>query len=267
MAVIKYDVSESDPGSAKGGAQSVPKRGVKVVKIEYIKDRRPEKNDFEVKATIAQGDNKNYPYWDYINFGESSVWKMDQFLMAIGVADADSKRKGQFDPAKQKGKLVKVDTKVENDDDGEPVRSKIRAWLGMADDSDDENDDDMSDDDNDSDTSDDENTEDSDSDSDTEDGDDYDGWELSDLRAELKDRGLDTKGGKSVLITRLREDDGASDESGNGDEDDADRDYDNWDAADIKAELKERGLNASGRLPTLIQRLKDSDGQESAFDS
>ena len=128
MAVIKYDVTDSDPGSAKGGAQSVPKRGVKVVKIESIKDRRPEKNDMEVKAIIAQGDNKNYPYWDYINFGEASVWKMDQFLMALGIAEEDSKRRGQFDPAKQKGKLVKVDTKVENDDDGEPVRSRIRSW-------------------------------------------------------------------------------------------------------------------------------------------
>jgi len=260
MAVIKYDVSESDPGSAKGGAQSVPKRGVKVVKIESIKDRRPEKNDMEVKAIIAQGDNKNYPYWDYINFGEASVWKMDQFLMALGIAEEDSKRKGQFDPAKQKGKLVKVDTKVENDDDGEPVRSRIRSWLALADDTDDESDQDTSDDENDEDTQDD-----SDAEAEAEVVDDYDEWELSDLRAELKDRGLDTKGAKTALVNRLREDDGTTGEAEPDAEDEVD--YENWDAADIKAELKERGLNASGRLPTLIQRLKESDGQESAFDS
>lgn len=267
MATIKYDVSESDPGNAKGGALAVPKKGVKVVEIEYIKDRRPEKNDFEVKAHIARGDNKNYPYWDYINFGESSVWKMDQFLMALGIATETSKRKGTFDPDKQKKKLVKVDTIQEMDEDGDPRRSKIRAWLGLADDSDDGSGDDEQDDDNDEDQQDDEGENESEPEESSDSGDaedDFDDWDLSDLRAELKDRGLDTKGGKSALVARLREAENGGDDS--GDEEPAPDEYDDWDDADIKSELKDRGLNAAGRRATLLERLREDDAKQSAFD-
>ena len=263
MATIKYDVSGSDPQNAKGGALAVPKKGVKIVKIESIKDRRPDKNDMEVKAVIAKGDNKNYPYWDYVNFGEASEWRMDQFLMAIGVATETTKRKGEFDPVKivKAGKLIKVDTRVETDEDGDPVRSRIRSWIGIADDEDDDDDSDSHDDEGD------EDSQDSDE-GDTEDegeseGDDYDEWEVSDLRAELKDRGLETKGAKSALVTRLRESDAPGEPEAGEDEPD---EYDEWDDADIKSELKDRGLNASGRRATLIARLREDDGKRSAFD-
>lgn len=263
MAVIKFDVSASDPGEAKGGALQVPKRGVKVVKIVSITDRRSKgKDDLEVKAVIAQGDNKHYPYWDYLNFGEASVWKMDQFLQAIGVATG-SKRTGQFDPTKQINKLVKVDTRVETDEDGEPVRSRIRAWLGLADEVDDETDVDETDDSSDDDEADDDGgDEDETAADDSEPDDDYDDWEVSDLRAELKDKGLDTKGGKPALIARLREADNATDEGTAGEDD-----YDDWDVADLKAELEERGLKAAGRKSTLIEKLREDDTKGSAFDS
>jgi len=267
MATIKYDVSGSDPQNAKGGALAVPKKGVKIVKIESIKDRRPDKNDMEVKAVIAKGDNKNYPYWDYVNFGEASEWRMDQFLMAIGVATETSKRKGEFDPVKivKAGKLIKVDTRVETDEDGDPVRSRIRSWIGIADDEDDEGDDETQDDEGDEDTQDDEGDSDEGDEGEAEaEGDDYDEWEVSDLRAELKDRGLETKGAKSALVTRLRESDG-SPEDGADAEPEADE-YDEWEDADIKSELKDRGLNASGRRATLIARLREDDGKGSAFD-
>jgi hypothetical protein len=42
--------------------------------------------------------------------------------------------------------------------------------------------------------------------------DDYDEWDVEDLRTELKDRSLATKGGKRVLIGRLRRDDAEGDE-------------------------------------------------------
>jgi hypothetical protein len=41
--------------------------------------------------------------------------------------------------------------------------------------------------------------------------DDYDEWDLEDLRTELKDRSLATKGGTKVLIARLRRDDAEGD--------------------------------------------------------
>jgi hypothetical protein len=47
---------------------------------------------------------------------------------------------------------------------------------------------------------------------DTEPDDDYDEWSLEDLRTELKDRSLATKGGKRVMIARLRRDDAEGDE-------------------------------------------------------
>ena len=268
MAVIKYDVSGSDPANAKGGALTVPKKGIKFVKIESIKDRRPEKNDLEVKAVIAKGDNKGYPYWDYPNFGEASQWRMDQFLMAIGVATETSKRKGTFDPVKvvKAGKLIKVDTKVETDDEGDPVRSRIRSWIGLAEEEDDEGDSDAQDDEGDDDAQDDsDDGDDADDGDDSEGGDDFDEWEVSDLRAELKDRGLDTKGPKSALIERLRESDGTGGDDGDDAEPEADE-YDEWDDADIKAELEGRNLNSKGRRATLIQRLREDDGKGSAFD-
>ena len=42
--------------------------------------------------------------------------------------------------------------------------------------------------------------------------DDYEEWSLEDLRTELKDRSLATKGGKKVMITRLRRDDAEGDD-------------------------------------------------------
>jgi hypothetical protein len=69
---------------------------------------------------------------DYVSFSSDSVWKLDQFLQAMGVATASRGRKGKFDPAKMVGKYVLINVKQDRSGEGDEYRARVRAVLRDA---------------------------------------------------------------------------------------------------------------------------------------
>lgn len=151
MPVIKFDVTASDPErAARGGGGGEPAPvGTYVCEIVTCDDEKPDNKDRRLHVvykivgdTNGEPIEENYSWLhDYINLvQESSVWKLDQFLLAVGVA-TDSKRTGSFDPEKQVGKQVKVFVRNETynrEVNGEMVSSisakpaGTYAWDGAA---------------------------------------------------------------------------------------------------------------------------------------
>ena len=139
MPVLKFDVSASDPEEARGKEMTQARPGVYLGKVTKIVIAKPEGKDqrLEVTGQITEGEFKGWMNTDYINMeSEATVWKMDQFLQAIGEADS-TKRKGSFNTDKIVGKAVKI--RVRGDSftpEGETVaqyRGKIAAWLSIDD--------------------------------------------------------------------------------------------------------------------------------------
>lgn len=139
MPMIKFDVSASDPEAAVGGGEP-PKPGVYSCKIVGCKLGYKKKEDSEeldksrprievIYQVLDDGEFKGSQLYDYISLGEASVWKLDQFLLALGLASS-KKRTGQWDPEKQKSKEVKVLVAKDNNSDGE-YRAKVRKVLRL----------------------------------------------------------------------------------------------------------------------------------------
>jgi hypothetical protein len=96
------------------------------------------------------------------------------------------------------------------------------------------------------------------------------------LRALIKEEGLKEQAGVKVLKTdsdddlrekiatamEIPEDEEESEEESDEEEEEEDdeaADYSTWDIADLKAELKERGLKPDGRKSILVKRLEQDD--------
>jgi hypothetical protein len=120
---ITYDVRDSDPDKAraKEGFEK-PKPGVyaaKVVAIEhaFAKDDRTGKPDKERPMLVVQYEitDKRYPgswMWDRVPLNsEAAKWKLDQFLLAFGITDGKTKRKGSFDPEALHGEPCRIRVK------------------------------------------------------------------------------------------------------------------------------------------------------------
>ena len=105
-------------------------------------------------------------------------------------------------------------------------------------------------------------------------------YTLAQLRAELKSRNLPTTGKKSDLVTRLEEDDFEAilgnvephdfevdldgDDTYNGDyeeETETQKDFTTMTVAELKEELKSRGLRVSGKKQELIDRLTSASAE------
>lgn len=226
MAKIAFDVSSQNPADSAGGNFKTPKPGVYSVVLKEVKAEKPDGKDrrLAITAEIKSGEFKGSRMWEYISLeSEAVAWKLDQFLLACGIATT-KKRKGSFDTDDVQGMTIKVRVKHETYN-GE-VRARIGAFLEGSDEDDEESDtdeddedlddaenDESEDDEDEDDGEDDEDggdDEDEDSSDDDEDSDDYDSWSVPDLRTELKERELSTKGGKAILVKRLRADDNGS---------------------------------------------------------
>lgn len=218
MAKVKFDVSGSDPDEAVGGNFEPPKPGVYKCKVFDVNsgfkkgdDGKPDKSAprLEVVYEVQDKAYKGSRLFDYISFGESSQWKLDQFLQAFGLA-TKKKRKGTFDTDDVKGELCKV--RVKADTYNGEYSAKVGAVMALAEDEDaDEDEEDEEEEDEeieDEDEEDEDEEEEEEEDDEEEAEDDYDDWGIPALRKELRDRELDDKGKKQQLIDRLREDDG-----------------------------------------------------------
>lgn len=136
MPTVSYDVSGNDPTNIGGG--DITPKGVHVAVIKelnsgFSKDDsgRPDKSRPRLEV-VYQVETGNYtPVWDYISFGESSQWKLDQFLQALGLADT-SKRKGKFKTEEQVGRKVRINVKHEPgrtvDDD---PKARVKAVMAL----------------------------------------------------------------------------------------------------------------------------------------
>jgi hypothetical protein len=117
---IAYDVSGVDHEKTEKGESGliVPPKGVYTCWVSAIEsvEKKNNKDESQLKFTfrVCEGNNKNYPFYDYVDpSAESQAWKLDQLLYALGI-DTKSKEAGNFNTdtyvgvGKNKGKKTKV---------------------------------------------------------------------------------------------------------------------------------------------------------------
>jgi len=138
MAKLKYDVSGTKHEDSVGREWKLPPQGVHDVKITAIDlETPPEKNVrlHIVARIINEKEADNYaPLHDYIPTElESMVWKLDQFLAAIGLT-SKTKRKGELDTEKVKGMVVRNTIAHETDtyNGTTRTRAKLGIWLAKS---------------------------------------------------------------------------------------------------------------------------------------
>lgn len=301
MATIKYDVSDVEAGG--GGEQ--PQPGMYKGKIVSVTHRTQKANgdpanDLEVVVDIGGNYSRQ---WTYIGLNKNTAWKLREFTDAMGL-----KPKGEIDPKKLEGKPVSVKIAADKDLDGN-YRGKIKNLFkpGSTDDVDTdgdaadsyedwsledlkeeietrgldlpkgratkekliavlEADDETAGDDGD----------DGDGEESTSTNDEYDGWDESDLKEEIENRGI---GGnisgrktKAKMIEALRADDAGAGDDEEGEDTEPDDDYDDWDDDDLKTEFESRNeqgadLKISGRKTRekLLAALREDDKNAEAF--
>lgn len=252
MPKIKYDVR----GVESGGGPRLPV-GVYKGKLTKIVVETPEGMDKRMVVTVKATGAKNAKYMplnDYINLeSEAAAWKVRQFLEATGKVDGKKGESGTLDTDTLVG--TEVMFRVREDTYNGEYSPKVGAWLkstGEASEDDEPDDDDEPD---------------TDADDGEGEGDEesYSDWDDDDLIAELEERELDVpmtgRGSKKKLnrdkaIELLEETD--EDDEDDGDDEEGE-DYSEWELADLKAELKERGLKSTGPKAALIKRLEEDD--------
>jgi hypothetical protein len=269
--LVKYDNTGVEE-SGGGTGVKVP-IGLRVAEIVSVTPRDTKSdgspaNDLQVILNF--GEEYDWGYM-YIGLSDAAKWKMAEFTRALNMKD-----KGQFDPDKLKGKLLRV--KVNNGEyDGEysPNFGKLFApqpgdEVGQASFSSngasgpDAEDYGTTDD-----SANDHGTPPPSTDADIcrEDPEDpeigsYDDWPDEDIAAEVEARDLTLPGGRGSArnkgIKALREDDAAAD-AGDGDDagedpDSGDDDYDTWDLDQLQKEWEDRQM---GELPSIRGRNRD----------
>lgn len=261
MPKIKYDVSDVEPGRDFDTPLPKGTYRMKVADVTEGESKSSGKPMLTVEYEMPTGEHKGRKLWDYIVLEESSAWKLRQFVDAVGA-----KAKGTLDTDKVVGERVLVRVKHETDDrdpDDPVVRARVGSVSAIPDDAEDEDDDDDADDD-------DEPTRGSGADDSGDDdeltAEDLDEYDRDDLEALIEEEDLDVKHNSKtklpVLRERIAEALGLDDEDDEEEDDDEDEaDYSELSLADLKAELKDRGLPVRGPKAKLVARLEDDDNE------
>ncbi len=240
---IKYDVSDVEASDFK-----VAPAGLYRAKITQCLDAKPEGKDrrLELIYEIVGTDEKYGRIYDYVNLeSEAAAFRLRALVDAVGL-----KPKGTLDTSKIEGEEIMLRVKHETWND--EVRAKAGSLLPADESGeDDEDEEDLEDDEDEEDEgeayeemptaalrqeceerglkkggkkaqlvarleaddeADDEDEEEEEATDGDEDEDDYSSWEISDLKEELKERGLKSAGKKSVLVARLEKDDESDDD-------------------------------------------------------
>lgn len=249
MPKIKFDVSSTDYGSAKDFESAPP--GVYQAKIESCKPHKKKGERVATSLEVVYRPKKtrdggkleqNYGnIWDYIGLSESSEWKYAQFLEAIGVA-TEKKRKGEFNTDKAEGVTVLIRVKADKDQDGN-YKPKVASVFPLPESSDEDDEDEELEDE----EMEGEDSEDSDEESEDEDDEDADDEDEEDDDED--------------------EEDEEDDEEEESEEDEEELPYDEWELADLRAEVVERGLlkkkeASKKKSATLARLLEENDSEE-----
>jgi hypothetical protein len=214
--------------------------------------------------------------WSYVMLPghpsyDRTVWKLDQLLLATGLATT-KKRKGSFDPDEMVGEEVVVNIRPdknlndeyrgqigavmaydeetfgqEADDDGDEDEEDLDEEIEEEEEEEEEVEEDEEDDEEDEDEEDEEDEEEAGDDE----AENYSEWSIADLRAELQERDLNSRGPKPKLIERLEEDDGS------GDEDEEDEEEEEEEPAPKPAARKRKSTakaKSTGKKPTASKR-------------
>lgn len=211
MAKVKYDVRGVESG---GRNFKAPPPGVYTAKVHEVIERKSSAGNpmLEVIYEISKGDYKGSRVWDYIVLAEEFGWKLRGFLEATGQVKPGNKRSeaGTLDTDKIAGTTVLIRTKNEMYE-GEP---KAKLSSVMAPDGDEPEEEpepeeelDEKEELDEPEEDDEEEDDEEEPEEDDEDEEDYSEWSVSDLKAELSERGLKATGPKSALVKRLTEDD------------------------------------------------------------
>lgn len=210
MAKIKYDVSDVEVQEDRDFSTPVP---VGVYTVRLIEcDETTSSNDNPMIACtleIVGGEFDGRYLWDNVVLIDSTEWKLAQFIRALQLKDS-----GSLDTTKVIGTLLKARVKHENSKEY-GLQGKVAALLPMPDDED--ADEDADEEEEESSTDDDEDDTSGDSSDDEDDDDDevppYDEWNLTELSAEVRERGMEIKtqkkgdAKKKYLIQKLEKDD------------------------------------------------------------
>jgi hypothetical protein len=239
IARVKYDVRGVE------GKTLLP-AGVYNAKVASADVTKPEGKDERIELVLeVVGDktHKGAKLYEYINLeSESAKWKLREFLEAVGLVGNGKKEAGTLDTSKILGTVIGVKTFVRAADDarGFDEQSRVRRMFA-------------------SDSSNGAEAEAEDLDDDNEDESDYSEMDLAELKAELKERGLSTKGKRPALITRLEEADEEDEDEDEDDDTEGEGEEYEWDdiAELSRAELKE--LIVEEELDIKTPKKKDDD--------
>lgn len=233
-STIKYDVSDVPETGGGEAPQPATYKG-KIVQVTNRKQRADGSatNDLEVVVDVGA----NYVrLWTYIPLdpAASNRWKLREFTDAIGLP-----AKGSIDPKKIEGKPVIVKVRAGKDLDGN-YRGEVKNLFKPG-------------------------TVEPDEDEETvaETDGNLSEWSDEDLKAELAERGLKVAGRwtRDKAIEALEPEVEAEDEEPEEEEAEAElpagyEDIDDWDSDDLKAEVKELGIEISGRFSA--QKARDA---------
>lgn len=245
MATIKYDNSNVETRK-----QASP--GVHLFKIVSVRDRSEEgKQDIEVILEVSEGKDKGARVWSYPGLTEATAWKFRQFTDALGMPP-----KGNLNTAKLVGKpiggLITEDTW-----DGE-YRARLKTFLDPEKvGAEDEEGEDLPE----------------------EEGDevDLDALDLDELKEFIEEEELDidadevvgkSKGARAEAKLRAaieeamgeaEEDEDDEDDEGDEEDEEEAQDYSTMSLAELKAELKKRGLDPVTGKAKIIAALEAND--------
>ena len=245
---IKYDSTKVDRSKDNG---EPPKPGVYRMTIKEAshvppKDGKDAYIQFIVR--IKDGSSKGYGFWDRVSLGESSAWKLDQYIQAALSIDTSKKSKGSIDIAD----FLNADVmgRVKHDTYEGEYRPKLAAVLPYQsdededdEDEDDEDDEDVEDEEDDGDDSedDDESDDDSDDDDDSEDEDDDDDDDDEEEPAPVPvaKKAEPAPEPPAKKAKKLK--------------------YEDMEIEDLRDECKKRGISSKGTPAAVIARLRSSD--------
>jgi hypothetical protein len=267
MAKVKYDVSGQDPEKSKARVFVDPQPGVYLCEIVECKpgfknvDGKPDKKQPRLEVIYEVIDDDVVPpaakgarLWDYISFGDSSKWKLDQFLLAVGETNT-KKREGTFDTDSVIGMPVRIRVIGSTIGEGQAARYKAEAKNVMA-------------------------AEEGDIDATGKGGgNDGDGIEDEDADGKYTREDLEEQGKKALQA--ILEELGVSDPKSfkgkaaidkilelQDETDDGEKpatDYSTWNLDALKKECRDRDLDPEGKKKDLVKRLVKDDGTDDPF--